>query len=230
MGIFDFDGSNGTSNGWNYSDPSKPDYMPSIIGTIVQIDEVQEYNYMTKEPMFFDNGNPRTNIRLIVQGDSGRELPWTFNPKKSGVAFQAVMNAAKAYNPQATGMKDLGGLKVKITTQGTTKEIGNNPRQWWFEILGPGTAPFRGLFPFVPQQQPQQAQQQYAPQPQMQQAAPPIQNGYFAPPMPQQQQPVQAQPVQQPVQQQPQHQVIQGQPQIIPDGNGGQIYDQDIPF
>lgn len=105
MGIFDFD--NGEATGWNYSDPNKPGFMQSITGTIVQIDEVPELDYMTKQPKFFDNGNPRTNIRFIIQGDSGRELPWTFNPRKTGIAFQAVTNAAKAYNPQATGMKDL---------------------------------------------------------------------------------------------------------------------------
>lgn len=226
MGIFDFDNNGSDSNNWNYSDPNKPGYMPSIQGTVVQIDEVQELDYMTKQPKFFDNGNPRTNIRFTIQGDSGRELGWTFNPRKTGIAFQAVMNAVKAYNPQATGMKDVGGLRVKITTQGTSQEIGKNARQWWFEVMGPGEATFRGINAFVPQQQPQPVQQQqYAQQPQMQQPAPQIQGGFYAPPVPQQQS-AQAQPAQQPAQ----HQVVPGNPQIIPDGNGGQVYDQDIPF
>lgn len=231
MGIFDFEE---TSNTWNYSDPGKPGYSPVLEGTLVQIDEVQEYDYMTKQPKYFDNGNPRTNIRFTILTDTGEELPWVFNPYKKGVAFQAVANASKAYNPQATGFKDIGGLRVKITTQGTTQELGKNARPWWFEILGQGNAPFRGLNKFKPQQQqpqPQMAQpqqmyqqpvQQMPQQPMyqqpQQQAAPPIQGGYYAAPVPQQQ----------PMQQQ--HQVVQGQPQIIPDGNGGQVYDQDIPF
>lgn len=238
MGIFDFDE---TSNTWNYSDPSKPGYSPTLEGTVVQIDEVQEYDYMTRLPKTFENGNPRTNIKCTILTDAGEEVPWTFNPYKKGAAFVAVMNATRAYNPQATGFKDIGGLRVKITTQGTTQELGKNARPWWFEIKGPGSAPFRGLNKFNPQTQqqpqPQVTQPQQYQQPQMQQAAPPIQGGYFAPPMPQQQPMQQAQPQPgdwvpqaQPAQQQPQHQVIQGYPQLIPDGNGGQIYDQDIPF
>ena len=184
---------------WNYKDPTAPNYMPEIVGTLVAIEEVQSTNFTTREPEWFSNGNPKLNLKFIIQGQSGNELPWIFNPK--GIAAVAIKKAVKAYDPNMHTMADIGGCMVRIKTHGSTKEYhANNPRPWEFEILGPGTAPFRGVKEWTPSQAPQQMQQQqqgFAPQaaqpqqnmqPQMgaQPMQPAMQGGYYAAPTAQQ--------------------------------------------
>lgn len=215
---------NNGQSGWNYSDPQKPGYMTSIEGTVVEIKEVQSRNYMTKQPEFWPDGNPKLNIEFVIQGQSGRELPWVFSPKST--AFNAVESALKAMNPNASSIAEAGGHLVRITTQDGQWGQGR-PRPWQFEILGMGQVPFRGVKEYqAPQQQPQPMQAQ--PAMQQQQQAPAIQNGYFEPPMPQPQQQAQPQPGDWVPQGQPQ--VIQGQPQVITTDTGAAVYDQDIPF
>lgn len=220
--------------GWNYSDSSKPQYMPSITGTVVSVEEVQSTNYATKDKEFWPDGNPKLNIKLVIQGKSGRELPWVFSPKS--LACDSVKNALKQYNPNAQTIADVGGLMVKITTWGDSNQYhANNPRPWQFEILGQGEAPFRGVKEFdsnPPVQQPQQTQQQVPPSPlnrNMNQQQQPMQQ-----PM---QQPVypndwpQSTPVtmQQPAQQQPaQQQPVQQQSPVVSVDTS--VYDEDIPF
>lgn len=219
-------------SGWNYSDPQNEDYMPSITGTIVEINEVQSRNYATKELETWPDGNPKLNIQFIVQGQSGKELPWVFSPKS--LAADAVKAALLQYNPNATGFGDLGGLMVRITTQGDRSQYhSNNPRPWWFEILGQGQVPFRGVHEFK-----QQAPVQQAPAPMQQQVPPPIVNGmYAAPTVPQQ--PVPPSPLNRPIQQQapapqqyqqPMQQVPQQQQQPVVVGSEYGLYDSDMPF
>lgn len=205
--VLNINGGNG--NGWNYSDQSKPGYMTSIQGTIVKITELQSRNYMTKQPEFWPDGNPKLNICFTIQGQSGRELTWVFSPKST--AFDAVVTALKTMNPNVNSIADIGGYMVEISTQEGQWGQGR-PRPWTVNILGMGQVPFRGVEeytapPAQPVQQQQQPAQQFQPQGQ-QVATAPISQG-------------------QPMQQQP---VIQGQPQVVPDGNGGMVYDQDIPF
>lgn len=148
--LLDFD----RGGGWNYSDPAKPNYMPSITGTVVAIEEVQSTNWKTGQPEFFDPfpgqvvGNPKLNIQLIIQGQSGNELPWQFMPKKGSNAFDAVVNALRAYNPESRSIANIGGLMIRVSTQYTTAELGKNARPWQVEILGPGNAEFRGITEF----------------------------------------------------------------------------------
>lgn len=219
-------------SGWNYSDSKKEGYMPSITGTIVEISEVQSTNYMTKEKETWPDGKPKLNIKFTIQGQSGKELPWVFNPKS--VAADAVKTALRQYDPNTMTMADLGGLMVRVTTQGDSNLYNvNNPRPWWFEILGPGTAEFRGVKEFEPMVTPQpqpQAQPQMQQQPVMQQQ-PPMQGNYYAPPQPQMQPQQQfTSPVNrlinpQAQQQQPQQQVPE--PDYVPTS----VYDDnDIPF
>lgn len=206
---------NNNNAGWNYSDPQKPGYMPSIQGTVVEINEVQARNYMTKQPEFWPDGKPKLNIEFVIQGQSGRELPWVFGPKST--AADAVKKALLAMNPNATSMADVGGYLVKVTTHDGQWGQGR-PRPWEFEILGLGQVPFRGVKEYEAPAQPQPQAQQ----PAAQQGQPPMQNGYFAPPVPE------------PQAAQPQQQAQQGQQQPNAVGfdqtTGGVVYDQDIPF
>lgn len=212
--------------GWNYSDSSKPNYMTSIQGTVVEINEVQSRNYMTKQPEFWPDGNPKLNIEFVIQGQSGRELPWVFSPKST--AAQAVKTALLAMNPNAKSIAEVGGYLVEISTQEGQWGQGR-PRPWNFKILGMGQAQFRGVGEYKPAATPQPQQQGQQPQ-QQQGQAPAIVNGYYEPPTPQPQQQAQPQAQQGDFAPQAQPQVQQqAQPQVVQE-NGVSVYDQDIPF
>lgn len=230
MGILDFNNS-GSSNKWNCTNPNEPNYMPSITGTVVAVKEMPKLNFVTKKPEYWDDGNVKLNVALTIQGQSGRELDWIFSPKS--VAADACKNALAQFKPDASGYADLGGLMVTVSTrepqQGERPWGQGNPRPWAMQILGQGNVPFRGVFPYVPQQN--------APAPQ-------VANDFAAPAQPvMQPQPMAPQPAQQPMmQQQPVAQPAMQQPAAMPaaqamqqgvawqDQGGAMIYDQDIPF
>lgn len=241
---------------WNYHSPDQPDYMPSITGTVVEIEEVQEIDYYSKKPKFYEgSNNPRLNLKLIIQGASGKELPWVVSGNRNSESNKALVDAIKAYDPSLRRLIDVGGLKIQVSTQGSSKEYGtNNHRPWAVQILGPGDAPYRGFVEFDPStiqvQQDQQMNQQAQMIQQQQnmamygQAVPPSPGNRtidgFNDPQPQQQMPDMQQfnqslnNVQQQMQQQMQPQqvdyntMIPNQQQPAVNGNG--LYDEDIPF
>lgn len=218
MSIFDINGAKtGNGNGWNYSDPTKPDYKPQLQGSVVQIKEVQSVNYVTKKPEFWNDGNPKLNVAIVIQEQDGTEYDWIFSPKST-----AADALAAALGPQATSMLEAAGKVIQVSTwepQNGMKYGANNPRPWQAQILGQSQVPYRGTVKYQGNAQPQQQAQ---PQPQ-QQAAPPIVGQYYAAPtVGMQPQPMQQQPMQQqPVQQQPAQQNWNEAPAM---------YDQDIPF
>lgn len=234
MSIFDINGAKtGSNNGWNYSDPNKPDYKPQIQGTVVQIKEVQSVNFMTKKPEFWPDGNPKLNVGIVIQDQNGTEYDWIFSPKSAGADALAA-----ALGPQATSMLEVAGKVIQVTTwepQNGGKWAAGNPRPWQVQVLGQGQIPYRGTVQYQgnkagqqPQQQVQQQPvQQYQQQPQQQQAPRIVGQFYEVPTAGMQQQQYQ-QPVQQaqPMQQQPMNEQVPVQVY----GEPGQVYDQDIPF
>lgn len=134
---------------WNYSDPNQPDYQPTITGTVVEIRETQSYNYKTKQPEFWPEGNPKLNLTIVIQDQTGREYLWTFMPRRSNAA-KAAQSALKAYNPSANSIADIAGLMIEVSTSGSTVSLGNNPRPWACRIIGPGAVPFRGITDYQP--------------------------------------------------------------------------------
>lgn len=231
MSIFDINGAKtGNNNGWNYSDPNKPDYKPQIQGSVVQIKEVQSVNFMTKKPEFWPDGNPKLNVGIVIQDQNGTEYDWIFSPKSAGAEALAA-----ALGPQATSMLEAAGKIIQVTTwepQNGGKWAAGNPRPWQVQIMGQSQVPYRGTVNYSKsnqQAQPQQAQPQpQQPMPQQQQQAPRIVGQFYEvptagmqpQPMPQQQPQQYAQP-QQPMQEQVPVQAY---------GEPGQVYDQDIPF
>lgn len=141
MGVFDLKGS---SNGWNYSDQTKPGYQPAIEGTVVEISNPQAIDYNTKQPKVWPDGNPVRNLRVTLKGRSGRELSWVFSPKS--LSAEACL---KALDPQGTrdyvNIEELLGKFIRVETQDGVYN-NRNPRPWTVTVLGDGdVASVRGL-------------------------------------------------------------------------------------
>lgn len=228
-------------SGWNYSDPDKPGYMPKVTGTVVEVNEVQSINYQTRKPEWWDDGNPKLNIELVIQGQSGREVSFQFPPTQTNNAFNAVKNALKAVNPNANRITEIGGMLIEVSTHGSRDEYHvRNPRPWNIQILGQGNAPYRGEHKWQPttqqqpvqqqsmQQQPMYQQPQMQQQPNYQQQQNMAMYGQPTPPTPLDRQFNNQQQQQQPSQQQPidYNQMIPNQQQQ----HIATVYDDEIPF
>lgn len=158
MGMFNLKGG---SNSWNYHTESKPGYMTSLTGTVVEVSNPQARDFNTGQPKFWPDGNPVRNLRLAIRGESGRELTWTFSPKS--VAADACL---KALDPDGTrpevSLEELLGKNITVGTKPGTYN-NRNPRPWMVVVNGPGDASaVRGLVDMSQQQQPQPTQQQAA--------------------------------------------------------------------
>ena len=178
MSMFDLKG--GNTNNWNYSDPEKDGYTEYIQGTVVQIDNPQSVNFGTGKPEFWQDGNPKRNLRMTLLQVDGTEVNWTFAPHSKSLARQAIVAGMDAADPHNNGnMKMLLGKMVTVWTQAGNYNA-QHPRPWNFRIDGEGDASkVRGLIDLSTQAAPAQ---QAAPAP----AAPPApamaQVGPSAPP------------------------------------------------
>lgn len=163
MSMFDLKGT--SSNNWNYSDPDKDNYSEFIQGTVVQIDNPQSINFGTGKPEFWQDGNPKRNLRMTLLQADGTEVNWTFAPHAKSLARQAIVTGMDAYDANNDGnMKMLLGLAVTVWTQPGTYNA-QRPRPWNFRIDGPGDASaVRGLVDLSTQQAPP-LQNAVAPQP-----------------------------------------------------------------
>lgn len=233
---------------WNYSNPNNPGYSTELVGTVINIQEVQAREYSSNgqkgNPKFWVDGNPVMNIRMIFAGPSGGYRTWTFAPaskaakegKKKSVHLDLFALTGN------TDMMNLVGKTLRVSTQEPPAGFGygvNNPRPWHVELVPDVVYELKEqidpiyLTPRVlcdeaahggaynaPQQQPQQYQapQQYQQQPQQQ-----YQPQYQQAPQQYQQMPQQAYA-------QPQYQQApQPQPQQQPQSYQ-QMVDESIPF
>lgn len=248
MGLLDFDKS---ESKWNYHDASKPNYMPVVTGTVVEISTPQHKKYKSHELEYWEDGNPKLDICVTIQGQSGREVDWQFQPTKNNPGMLQCIHALKGYlGDQAKGVQDLLGLSVTLSTWEPSdpnfKWGPSNPRPWSLVINGPGNqAVVRGVKdtsnqPRAVVQQPQQMmqapQQQYAnqqmQQPMQQQPMQTVaQAQMYTMPQQQQQQPMQQmqQQMQQQLTQQMKQQLVQ-QMQQQDEQSYDQLLDEDIPF
>jgi len=147
----DFDLNRGNAEKtWSYSDASLAIYSPEITGTLIELAWQQTRNMHTRQPDFWEDGNPKLQVRMMILRDdakgAGKESAWFFGVKS--LAAQAV-NAAMG----GTGkMEALLGKRVRIATPGTTpvqtKRGMVTARAWEFQILGEGNkAAVRGVIP-----------------------------------------------------------------------------------
>lgn len=236
MSVLDFNGG-GSGNSWNYHSPEKDGYSLVLDGQVVGIDTPIAHSFSQDgkqgAPKFWDDGNPVRNIKFTVADTAGNCFDWTFSisKKRPTSAFNQVMQAILAVNPNATSIADCMGYHITVTTQQPPQGFGysaSNPRPWSVKI-GEKMPRVEGFGYEVTdsaasmQRNQQQVQQEY----QAQQAARP------APaPAPQQAMP---QPMMTPQQQFPGATVQYAAPaQNPPIAQGAQapveIYDTDIPF
>lgn len=132
------------SHNWNYSKPENPGFSLSLTGTVVAIQEVQAMNFGSdgrpSTPAFWDGGNPKMNIRLVLCGPSGGYRTWTFPPaskaakqgKKKSVHLDLFALAG------GQNLLDLIGKTIRATTvrppAGFSYGLGN-PRPWTVELV-----------------------------------------------------------------------------------------------
>ena len=196
----------GASYNWNYSRPEAEGYSLEITGTIVSMQEVQAREYSQNRsrpgrPAFWDDGNPKMNIRIGLACPDMNFRSITF--AKAGrrqVSGEKPSLHMQLFNLTDGSMDDLMGKTVHIWTwpshPTTGQPWGNgNPRLYGVELVE-GTYALSGPIPkefTVPQLyandaasggQPVYQQQQQPPQVQVPQQIPPMQGGYH--PYPQQ--------------------------------------------
>ena len=180
MGVLGFENRGGSGNGWNYAHPDQEGFMLQIQGTVVEIKEVPATKFNSNEIDRWPDGNPKLNICLTIQGQSGRELDWTFSPggtQKPTTAMAACRAALQAAGEPAESVAELGGKTIQVTTQAPPQGFNygqGNPRPWAVQIMGPGTVPFRGVKEYTGEQVQTQQPTQPQPQPQPQPAPAPV--------------------------------------------------------
>ena len=142
MSVLDFNGG-GSGNSWNYHSPEKDGYSLVLDGQVVGIDTPIAHNFSQDgkqgAPKFWDDGNPVRNIKFTVADTAGNCFDWTFSisKKRPTSAFNQVMQAILAVNPNATSIADCMGYHITVTTQQPPQGFGysaSNPRPWSVKI------------------------------------------------------------------------------------------------
>lgn len=142
MGVLDFNGG-GSGNSWNYHSPDKDGYSLVLDGQVVGIDTPIAHNFSQDgkqgSPKFWDDGNPVRNIKLTIADAQGNCFDWTFSisKKRPTSAFNQVMQAILAVDPNATSIADCMGRHITVTTQQPPQGFGYsaaNPRPWSVSI------------------------------------------------------------------------------------------------
>lgn len=142
MGVLDFNGG-GSGNSWNYHSPDKDGYSLVLDGQVVGIDTPIAHNFSQDgkqgSPKFWDDGNPVRNIKLTIADAQGNCFDWTFSISKKRLtsAFNQVMQAILAVDPNATSIADCMGRHITVTTQQPPQGFGYsaaNPRPWSVSI------------------------------------------------------------------------------------------------
>lgn len=142
MGVLDFNGGS-SGNSWNYHSPEKDGYSLVLDGQVVGIDTPIAHSFSQDgkqgAPKFWDDGNPVRNIKFTVADAAGNCFDWTFSisKKRPTSAFNQVMQAILAVNPNATSIADCMGYHITVTTQQPPQGFGysaSNPRPWSVQI------------------------------------------------------------------------------------------------
>lgn len=148
----------GDSHNWNYSKPDKDGFSLSLTGTVKAIQEVQAMKFgangMPTVPDFWDDGNPKMNIRMVLCGEKGGFRTWTFTPAgkdaKAGKKYSvhiALFNLAGGKS-----MMDLIDKTIRITTEAPPKGFAygaGSPRPWVVELVE-GVGPYQLAEPLEP--------------------------------------------------------------------------------
>ena len=151
---------------WNYTKPNEPDYTEQVTGDIVEIRQIQTKNHQTGKYEFWDDGNPKLSMLLVIDSDQiGGEFPFVFVPK--GACADAVRAGMRAVGIPDSTWANLRAKNVTIMTNNQGAPYGSGrPRPWNFSVNGESSKEFRGCFKFEPPKQQPQVQQGYQQAPQ----------------------------------------------------------------
>lgn len=146
--ILDFNtGSESNSSFWNYGKPEKDDFSLSITGEVVEIRKVQSKVFGTKQPAFYDDGNPKMEIWVVLKTADGGEVAWA-NIRPKSNAMHAFQRALESAGKPGKNLIEVGGLIITAETQQPPQGFTygqKNPRPFRVKILGPGDSGFRGV-------------------------------------------------------------------------------------
>lgn len=140
--------------GWNCTNPNREGYSIDIWGTVINVQDVQKYTYVSPEeraqgkqskPMYWDDGNPIMNQRLILATPDGSVKTVTYEKAgkkaKRGEKKSLHMDLFRLCN----GMKELIGKTIHISTQEApqgTRYGSGNPRPFHVELGDPNIPPY----------------------------------------------------------------------------------------
>ena len=136
------------SNYWNYSQPNKPGYSTTLVGTVVAIQEVQKRTFNPNgpgQPEFWPDGNPKMNIRLVMVDAEGQLKLFTFQPasKAAREGRKKSIHMDLFALTGNTDMHKLIGQTIGISTQEGMYGL-NNPRPWTVGIVEDGPYAYAG--------------------------------------------------------------------------------------
>ena len=129
---------------WNYSKQDKDDYSPELIGTVVTMQEVQSYKFDRQTgkrgaPEFWDDGDPKLNIRIGVITPEGNFKTFTFQPASSAAKRREKPSIHMDLWDLTgdTQLTNLLGKTIRIWTEPGNYGAGH-PRPWWCELRDDG--------------------------------------------------------------------------------------------
>lgn len=154
------------NHSWNYSRPNDDGYSLSITGTVVFLQEIQATKYVRNQqpgqkrmPDFWDDGNPKMNIRMGLALPDGQLRTMMFQPagklqkeRKKPSIHMDLFDLAGGRN-----ILDLIGKTITVETWPANPQTGQawgngNPRLWRVaEAVGYG--PYQLSTPLDPEYQ-----------------------------------------------------------------------------
>ena len=134
---------------WNYSNPNKEGYSTMLVGTVLNIQEVQAYEFSRDgrptEPRYWKDGNPIMNLRIVIATDTEPVDLKTLTFPKAGKEAKAGRKPSLQMDlwhlTGDTSMSNLIGKTIVIETIPGSYGL-NNPRPWKVALADEGYGPF----------------------------------------------------------------------------------------
>ena len=127
----------GMSYGWNHTNRENPEFSLELVGTVVAIQEKQHMNWNNsggpRTPAFWDNGDPKMDIRIAFATPEGRLKTFQFGKASRKQAQNPKNTHVMLANLGGGRMENLIGKTLHIMTWEVNPETGQawglgNPR------------------------------------------------------------------------------------------------------
>lgn len=112
----------GTTNAnWNYSNPNKPNYSQTLIGTVVALQEIQKRKFLGPgqygAPEFWPEGRPKMNQRMTLATPDGSLVSFIYQPASNPQKKEDKgIHLALFHLTGDTDMNNLIGKTIQIDT------------------------------------------------------------------------------------------------------------------